>query len=402
MTTTGTAADMTTTDTGAARTNDEATELLAQLVSIDSVNPGLVPGAAGEEEIASFIVSWLAERGVQARLLEPVVGRPSVVAELHGTGPTLMFNGHIDTVGIEGMVDPHLPTISDGTLYGRGAYDMKAGVAASLLALVDLKQSGFPGSVVVTAVADEEDASIGSSAVIAEMRPDAVVVTEPTELQPSIAHKGFVWARMTTHGRAAHGSRRDLGVDSIAQMGEVLQRLAQLDSRLEREGNHPLLGSGSVHASRIRGGREFSTYPESCTLELERRTLPGEVLDDVVAELRNLVSGLEPAPSFEVTLTRPAFGIPERHELVQLLVAADRATGGNEPIRGEHPWTDAALFADVGTPVVIYGPGGFGAHADVEGVELADVQRCRETLVDLAWRFHENGDAMRATNGGDR
>ena len=367
--------------------NTEATSLLANLVSIDSVNPGLVAGAAGETEIAAFIRAWLTNHGIDSRIVEPAPGRPSVIAELHGEGPQLMFNGHIDTVGVTGMAEPHTPHIENGILYGRGAYDMKAGVAAGLLAIADLKSTNFPGSLALTAVADEEDTSIGTLAVLQEMRPAAAVVLEPTELQPSIAHKGFVWAKITTHGVAAHGSRRDLGVDAIGQMGTVLTRLTELDAHLKAAGHHPLLTSGSIHASTITGGREYSTYPESATLTLERRTLPGETYAEVAAELEGLLDGLDPAASLEITLRRPAFGISNDAPLTRLLVQADRAMGGNLPIRGEHPWTDAALFSEAGIPAIIYGPGGFGAHADVEGVHLADVQRCRETLVDLAWRF---------------
>lgn len=361
-------------------------ELLSDLVSIDSVNPGLVEGAAGESEIARFIAAWLTERQIQVDLIESAdsPGRPSVVASLHGEGPMLMFNGHIDTVGVEGMVDPHTPRIDSGVLYGRGAYDMKAGVAAAMLALVDLRTEGFTGNVCLSAVADEEDRSNGTLKVLETIRPDAVVVTEPTDLSPSVAHMGFVWAKVTTLGRSAHGSRRDLGDDAVVRMGEVLQRVAQLDAEIARRPAHELLGNGVLHAGTIRGGEGYSTFPGSCELQLERRTLPGETPSDIEAELESLIAGMGDKARVEVTLVRPAFGTEPDAPLVHALIKACTKTGDAKPPQGDTPWTDAALFAEAGAQTIVFGPGGFGAHALSEGVYLDDVERCRRTLVELA------------------
>ena len=192
-------------------------ELAAALVAIDSVNPALVPGGAGEREIASFVADWCLAQGFEVEVLGDE--RPSVVATKHGSGGgrSLLLNGHLDTVGVAGMEAPFEPRMKDDRLYGRGAYDMKGALAAILLAASDV--TGLRGDVIVTLVADEELASIGTEAVVECVRADAAIVVEPTDLRVAIAHRGFVGFELETEGIAAHGSRPDLGVDAIAKMG---------------------------------------------------------------------------------------------------------------------------------------------------------------------------------------
>src|SRR3954449_12018125 len=251
-------------------------ELIHALVAIDSVNPSLVPGGAGEREAAAYVSAWARAAGLEARTLEATPGRPSVVVRARGTGGgrTLLLCGHLDTVTTEGMPDPG-PRVDGDRFHGRGAYDMKAGVAAALVACREAAATGLAGDVVVAAVAYEEHASLGVQEVLGAVRADAAIVTEPTELEVAVAHKGFVWAEIDVAGRAAHGSRPDLGVDAIVRTGPVLSALGELDARLAGR-THPLLGRASVHASLIDGGEELSSYPARCRLSLERRTLPGE------------------------------------------------------------------------------------------------------------------------------
>ena len=247
-------------------------ELTRRLVAIDSVNPALVPGGAGEPEIARFVVAWAEENGLAAEVLEATPGRPSVVVrKREARGRTLMLCAHLDTVGVEGMTDPHAPRIDGDRLYGRGAYDMKSGLAAALIACRDAARA----TSLVAAVADEEHASLGVQEVLAAHTADAAIVTEPTELELIVAHKGFVWIEIEVEGRAAHGSRYEEGVDAIVKAGPVLTAIGELDAR-SASARHPLLGRGSVHASLIEGGAELSSYPARCTIGLERRTLPGE------------------------------------------------------------------------------------------------------------------------------
>ena len=264
---------------------NEITELLSRLVDIGSVNPSLVAGGAGEREIASFVAAWASDAGLEVDVLEATPGRPSVVARAGGTGGgrSLLLCGHYDTVTVEGMSDWRARVDGD-RLYGRGAYDMKAGVAAALIACREAASLGLAGDVIVAVVADEEHASLGIQEVLATLRADAAIVTEPTELELVIAHRGFVWAEIEVTGRAAHGSRPHLGVDAIVKTGPILTAIGELDVTLGGR-THPLLGRGSVHASVIQGGEELSSYPARCVVGLERRTLPGESAADVEREL---------------------------------------------------------------------------------------------------------------------
>ena len=368
--------------------HETLTTLLEALVSIDSVNPSLVPGGAGEAAIARFVMNWCAERGIPAEIDNAAPERSSVIARVKGggTGRSLVLNAHMDTVGVAGMPDPFRARVQNGRMYGRGSYDMKGSLAACMLALADVRSSGLKGDVILAAVADEEHASIGVQSVLKRIKADAAIVTEPTALEMCIAHKGFSWHEITTTGRAAHGSRPDLGVDAIAHMGRVLNRLEGLQEELSRRALHPLLGHGSVHASLISGGQELSSYPESCTVEVERRTLPHETTEAVEAEFDAILSDLTSNdPQFQArqrtTLVRPPFSVSENAVIVEAL--RDQATSvlGRAPrMIGVPFWMDAAFFAGAGIPTVNIGPDGAGAHSIEEWVDLDSVEKCREIL----------------------
>ncbi|TMF78712.1 MAG: M20/M25/M40 family metallo-hydrolase, partial [Chloroflexi bacterium] len=227
--------------------------LICELVAIESVNPDIAASGGGETAIAGFVASWLRAEGLLVEVVEPVPGRPSVVGVLRGSGGgrSLMLNAHMDTVGAGGMAAAFSPVVREGRVYGRGAYDMKASLAAIMVTAREAARLRLKGDLIVTAVADEEVASLGTSAVLKKFRADFGIVTEPTELQLCLAHKGFVWLEVETHGVAAHGSRSDLGVDAIAHMGRVLTGVLDLDSRLREGPRHRLLGAGSIHASLI-------------------------------------------------------------------------------------------------------------------------------------------------------
>jgi acetylornithine deacetylase len=352
-------------------------ELAAQLVAIDSVNPGLIHGAAGEREVAYFVRDWCAQRGLEVELVGPP-DRPSVIARARGTGSgrSLLLNGHLDTVGVAGMDSPFEPRVEDGRLYGRGAYDMKGAIAAVMEAIVRARELELAGDVVLTAVADEELGSLGTIAVLEHVRADAAVVVEPTELELAVAHKGFVGFEFETHGVAAHGSRPHLGVDAIAKMGPVLVALEALDARLQSGSRHPLVGSGSAHASLIEGGQEFSSYPARCVLVGERRTIAGETVQAVEKELRSVAGEAELRP----TVSRDPFEIAPDHPFVELV---SRVSASAEPV-GASYWADSGLIASAGIPVVLYGPLGEGAHADVEWVDLSSLERVRDVVLQVA------------------
>ena len=373
------------------RSSTTTSSLLSALVAIDSVNPSLVAGGAGEAEIAAFIAQWSRDAGLEVEVLERTPGRPTVLARARGTGGgrTLLLCGHIDTVNVEGMAAPFEPRVDGDRLYGRGAYDMKAGVAAALVAARDAAGLGLAGDVVVAAVADEEHASLGVQEALATVGADAAIVTEPTELELVVAHKGFVWIEVTVTGRSAHGSRPHLGVDAIAAAGKVLTGIAELDVRL-CERPHRLLERGSVHASTIAGGVELSSYPAECVVGLERRTLPGETAADAEREVEAILEAARTSsPDAEFAqrtlLVREPFEVDASGELVAAV--NDAATGvlGRAPeIGGASYWADAAFIAAAGIPTVMFGPGGEGAHAIEEWVSLSDTEAVARTLVAVA------------------
>ncbi|WP_354699077.1 M20/M25/M40 family metallo-hydrolase [Paraconexibacter sp. AEG42_29] len=348
--------------------------LVESLVAIDSVNPSLVPGGAGEAGIAAFVAQWLRAAGLEVRVDEVAPGRPNVVGVRRGTGGgrTLLLLAHTDTVGGALQI-----RIAGGRLHGRGAYDMKAGLAAAMSAAAGL--DGLAGDVVVAAVCDEEAGGLGTRALLRGDLPfDAAVVPEPTDETVAIAHKGFAGFEIETRGVAAHGSRPDLGVDGIAAMGPVLVDLAALDARLRAGPAHPLLGTGSVHASLIAGGQEASTYPARCVLTGEWRTVPGE---DPTAALEALAASHR--AELRMTHTGLPFAVDPDADIVTTVVRHAR-TG---PPAGAAFWADSALLAAAGVPTVLYGPAGGGAHAADEWVDLASVTRVRDTLQAVAREF---------------
>jgi acetylornithine deacetylase len=374
---------------------DSAIRLLRDLVAIDSVNPTLVPGAAGEGAIAEALAAAMRDAHLDVATEVVAEGRPNVVGVVDGraAGRTLMFCGHTDTVGVDGMRDPFSPVERDGRLYGRGAQDMKSGVAAMVAAAAELARRGLPkGRVIVACVVDEEHSSIGAEALVKHWRADAAVVTEPTSLAIAIGHKGFEWIEVDVRGTAAHGSRPLEGEDAILRMGRVLSRLEALDRDLQRRAPHPFLGTGSLHASIVRGGRELSSYPDRATLQMERRTLPSEPLDAGARELDEICNSLAREDSrFRATsrqmFARAGYEIAQDHDLVRALTAACAAAGGRPSITGASFWTDAAILGHAGIPSVLFGPGGAGLHSIEEYVFVADVLQCRDALVELALRF---------------
>ncbi len=356
-------------------------DLLSRLVRIGSINPAFSDGTTGEAELAAFVAGEMEGLGMETRRFEPEPGRVSVLGRLPGTGggPSLMLYAHLDTVGIEGMADPFSGEERDGRVYGRGAYDMKGGLAACLAAVRTLRDAGvrLRGDLLIAAVADEEVASIGMADLLRHATADAAIVTEPTEMRVCLAHKGFVWVEVETFGRAAHGSRFGEGVDANMRMGRFLARLDGLEKELRTSPPHPLVGPPSLHAAVLRGGTGASTYAAHCRLEIERRTIPGETEELVLAQIRAITDALaaeDPTFRAEVraTLTRGGFEARADAAVVRSVLGAAAEVLGSEPETvGEPYWMDAALIADAGIDAVVIGARGAGAH---EEVEWADVE----------------------------
>jgi acetylornithine deacetylase len=374
---------------------DPAIRLLRELVAINSVNPTLVAGAPGEGDIAAAVAREMRLAGLDVTVEEASPGRPNVVGVVEGRakGPTVMFCGHTDTVGVSDMDDPFTPVERDGRLYGRGAQDMKGGVAAMIDAARVVAERGLAsGRLVVAAVVDEEHSSIGADALVRSWRADAAVVTEPTDLAIAVGHKGFAWVEIEVLGRAAHGSRPAEGQDAILRLGRVLTRLEALDRALQARPPHALVGTGSLHASLVTGGRELSSYPDRAVLQMERRTTPAEDEADAVAEVREILTTLaREDATFRATATpmfsRPAYEIPRGHQFPRVLAEALSAVGGSPRLTGASYWTDAAVLGHAGIPSVLFGPGGQGLHSTVEFVNVADVLLVRDALVEVAARF---------------
>ncbi len=357
--------------------------LLARLISIDSVNPDLVPGGAGESVIADFCGEWLTARGFEVHSLEKRPGRPSLVAIARGTGGgrSLMLNGHLDTVSLAGYEgNPLDPQIRDGRMYGRGTFDMKGGIAAMMVAAARATADGrLRGDVILACVADEEYGSSGTEEVLESFTADAAIVTEPSHLEVTLAHKGFAWFDVEIEGRAAHGSRPELGLDAIAKAGHFLVALEEQGKRLAQGPAHPLLSTGTVHASVIRGGEEPSTYPAHCRITLERRTVPGESVDTIELELTATLDHLAATvPDFHYRLTRglhrdPFEADPHTPIVRTLTRHAEEALGRPPVVRAEPFWTDCALLDRAGIPCLLFGVDGAGAHAATEYVDLASL-----------------------------
>ncbi len=371
---------------------DPCLSLLKRLVEVNSINPSLVPGAPGEAQVAEVVGDYMRRAGLDVQIEDVAPGRPNAVGVLEGREPgrSLVLCGHLDTVGVEGMTDPFVPRERDGRIYGRGSQDMKGGVAAMVDAARLLAANGFrKGRVIVAAVADEEYASIGADAFVRDWRADAAVVTEPTDLQIGTAHKGFAWLDIDTRGRAAHGSRPKDGRDAILRMGRVLTALEALDRELQSREPHPVMGTGSLHASIIDGGAELSSYPERCTLRMERRLVTGETGDTALDEVQNILARIRAAdPEFtgsaELAFWRSAYEVDRSHALPRGLEMAAQRAGTRAGTVGMSFWTDAAVLAGAGIPSVLFGPGGAGLHSVEEYVNAADVIMCRDVLAHFA------------------
>jgi acetylornithine deacetylase len=360
----------------------DAVALARALIKIDSRNPTLAPGSPGEGECARALASVLDDWGFSVEVTDSPPGRSNVIARIGPSdAPTLMLNGHLDVVGVEGMVhEPFSADVRDNRIYGRGSADMKGGLAAMCVAALAAAGSGAKRQILVTAVADEEYESLGMRALLdSGVRAEAAIITEPTRLAICPAHRGFAWIDVALRGRAAHGSRYDIGVDAITHAGLLLAELDRMEQTRGSGPLHPLLGRGSLHASTIHGGVGFSTYPERCDLAIERRMLPGEPIEKALREIADACERVKrERPDFDarVTLSTAQLpsDVPPDAPIVSRLRGALERENVSVRIEGLSAWTDAALLNEAGIPTICFGPGDIGlAHAAEEFVPIEEI-----------------------------
>lgn len=368
----------------------DAVALTEELLSVDSRNPALVPDAPGERACAELLASVLSGWGFAVSISDVMPGRPNVVARIGPSGRSpLILNGHLDVVGVDGMThDPFVPLRSYDNLYARGASDMKAGVAAMCVAAARAAARGpLASEIIIAAVCDEEYASAGTRTLLAEgLRGTAAIITEPTRLAVVPAHKGFAWIEIAVDGRAAHGSRYDVGLDANRHAALLIAALDRFEQDTLTTRTHPLLGRASLHAAMISGGTGWSTYADRCDVCIERRTLPGETGAQVLAEVRAEIRALEAMrEDFHARATlvyeQPALDLAADAPLVQAVTAAAQSHGLPGTIAGLSCWTDAALFADAGIPALCFGPGDIArAHSHTEWVEISQIEQAALVL----------------------
>jgi len=370
----------------------DAVALTQALTRIDSRNPTLAPGAPGEKDAAIALAEVLSRWGFAVDVADAAPGRPNLIARVGPAGsPAMMFAGHLDTVGVEGMThDPFAADIRAGRIYGRGATDMKSGVAAMCAAA--LRASDECGSlarrqIIVAAVADEEYESLGMRALLASgISADSAILTEPTRLAICPAHRGFSWIEIEFTGRAAHGSRYDIGIDAIRHAGLLLAELDALDAGELHSRTHQLLGRASLHASTISGGIGMSTYPDKCTLAVERRTIPGETAEQVLDEIRAALGRVKQRrPELDASVrlvgSQAPSDVSRDAPVVKLLERSLAQEGLGAPVEGLSAWTDAALLNEAGIPSVCFGPGDIGlAHAAEEYVSVSEIEQATAVL----------------------
>ncbi|MEO9176587.1 MAG: M20/M25/M40 family metallo-hydrolase [Gaiellales bacterium] len=371
----------------------EAADLVTALVALDSTNPQLVPGGVGEGPVADYLARRLGAVGLELDVWEVLPGRPNVVATLRGTGAgkKLMLCGHMDVV--RGSDAQFRPELRDGRLYGRGAVDMKGGIAAAVLAVERLARAGrLPGDVSIALVVDEEWLSVGAEALVGRHVPDAAIFPEPSNLDVVVEHGGFAWFEVESTGVEAAGGDTEHGRDSIAMLGPVLGDIRALDRELATR-PAPAWGRASIHASTITGGDQLPVYPASCTVGVERCLIPGETWRGAEDEIRDMLARAragdpELLASFTTIVGRDPISIGRDEPVaVALLDAVQAERGTPAVVRGDIGWMDSGILFESGVPCLTFGPIGAGEHTAVEWVDVASVETCAKVLERAARSF---------------
>lgn len=363
------------------------------------MNPDVGNGP-GESALSNLLLERLSVvTDLEVRQQHVTGDRSNVVAVLRGSGGgrSLMLNGHMDTVGVEGMsIEPFRPVVRDGFIHGRGTCDMKSAIAAMIGAAKSLagSESKLRGDLILSFVVDEEHMSLGITKLVEEYKADAAIVGEPTEMRIATAHKGFVWIEVETKGRAAHGSVPEKGVDAIVHAAKIVTRLNELQDKL-RAHRHPLLGPPKIHTSTIQGGTHWSIVPDRCVLRLERRTVPGETTALVMKEIEELLDSIRLEDSnfkgeARKIFERPPLEISPNEPIVQTLQQTiTEAIGTDQSPVGVPYWTDGAILShSASIPTCLFGPGDISvAHSPDEYVDAEDVLQAADIYRNIAQKF---------------
>ncbi|MBB6635649.1 M20 family metallopeptidase [Cohnella thailandensis] len=371
---------------------EELLRIVRDLVRIRTENP---PG--GEEAAALYIQRILKKEGIEARLQSVAPGRANVTAVLEGIrpGPTLLYNGHLDVVpaGNAWTKEPFEALIQNGRLYGRGASDMKSGVSAMLYAAILLKRMGCPfdGKLILFFNADEEVSNKGMLRMMEDpLKADFAVVSEPSDLDICVCHKGDARIRVTTTGTAGHTAVVQNPDNAITKMIRLVQSLERLGSRI-RERKHELLGTASLTVAQFNGGSAPNMVPSRAVIEVDRRIVPGENREDVLGEIESALSDSANQEDFdyesELYLYLPPHDIPVQHRLTQTaLRIASETTGKEKRAKPFAATAECPFFSQrLGIPTLILGPGSLlEAHTADESVEVSEIADATKIFVRLA------------------
>ncbi len=365
---------------------------LQELVRINSVNPSLSENGPGEEAISLYIADHLKKLNIFTEIDRLGEGRFNVTGIIKGkgSGRSIMLNAHMDTVDVTHMKDPFSASIVDGKLYGRGAQDMKASIAAilSMAKIIQDNKVSLKGDIILSFVADEEYNSIGTEHALKKYHTDGAIVTEPSDLNICIAHKGFGLFELTTQGRAAHGGLPEEGIDANMHMAAVMQELSLMSDQIKEIKAHPFLGRPSIHIPRLEGGSAPFMYADQCKLILERRTLPGEKEADMLQSLKAInrkLSKRKIKAEVGTLMWRDGFEADQDGPMVTSLCDAYKdVTGKNANFIGHSWWEDSALISEKGIDTVVFGPTGHGLHSAVEWVDIQSVATMADILFNTA------------------
>jgi acetylornithine deacetylase/succinyl-diaminopimelate desuccinylase family protein len=375
---------------------DPADRLLADLVSIPSVNPVCDPKGTGEGRIADYLADRLRRAGLDVECREAAPGRPNLLASLIPGKPTrrVVLAPHLDTVTTQGMtIDPFGAEIREGRLYGRGAADTKGSIASFVVALERLAKSHDGDAfvegpeIVFAGLMGEESGNDGAEALLASgYEADFVIAGEPTSLRVVCRHRGALWMRLIVHGRSAHGSTPDQGRNAAWAMSRVLDRLR--DDWLPALSGPATPDRATLNLGVVRAGEQVNVVPDRCEIQVDWRTVAGDDADAIVSRLRDLAketAGEDAAPAVEVMRDRPALATDPEDPWVARLREAIRRVGGPEDALGAAPWfCDASMFAAHGIPAVAFGPGASReAHTAEESVDLGEVRLAADIVEDF-------------------